>query len=48
MFLYPVFGTIVTILVLLFIHNLSDKRYKAILDDLNNKKANRSRVANIG
>jgi glycoside/pentoside/hexuronide:cation symporter, GPH family len=48
MFLYPVFGTIVTILVLLFIHNLSDKRYKEILDDLNNKKANRSRIADIG
>ncbi|MCM2534091.1 MFS transporter [Neobacillus pocheonensis] len=45
MFLYPAIFTVVTILVLLFVHNLSDKRYKEILDDLVNKKAEKSRVA---
>lgn len=45
MFLYPVAGTVITILVLVFIHNLTDKRYNEILNDLNKRKAGKSSVA---
>ncbi|MFY4773704.1 glycoside-pentoside-hexuronide (GPH):cation symporter [Metabacillus sp. RGM 3146] len=45
MFLYPAMGTGITILVLLFIYNLSDKRYNEILGELNYKRGNKSTVA---
>jgi GPH family glycoside/pentoside/hexuronide:cation symporter len=45
MFLFPAMGTGITILVLLFIHNLSDKRYREILAELNNRKDKKTSIA---
>jgi GPH family glycoside/pentoside/hexuronide:cation symporter len=39
MFLYPALMSGLAILVLLFIHNLSDKRYQEILSELEDRKA---------
>jgi GPH family glycoside/pentoside/hexuronide:cation symporter len=39
MFLYPALMSVLAILVLIFVHNLSDKRYKEILAELDARKA---------